>query len=74
MFLMNSSSPQCGEIYVGKARVLPQLPVCVVSHPSVILRPPEIVRKFVTTIKTIPFEKVTKHSDLKCIGINPFHT
>lgn len=29
-------SPQCGEIYVAEARVLPQLPVRVVAHPGII--------------------------------------
>lgn len=33
-------SPQRGEILLGEARVLPQLPVCVVAHPAVILRLP----------------------------------
>lgn len=30
-------SPQSGKIYVAEVRVLPQLPVCVVAHPGVIL-------------------------------------
>lgn len=30
-------SPQCGKIYVGEVGVLPQLPVCVVAHPGIIL-------------------------------------
>lgn len=38
---VQGGSPQRRELYVGEARLLPQLPVRVIAHPGVILRLPE---------------------------------